>query len=72
VTLSVPELHRLEARRQVVRALSDAIDDAYARLADTANTLVLIHEYPLDRVGWHKSLQSDKAEILGLVQQLNA
>jgi phenylpyruvate tautomerase PptA (4-oxalocrotonate tautomerase family) len=72
VTLSVPELHRLDGRRHVVRALSDAITEAYGRLADTDNTLVLIHEYPLDRVGWQKSLQSDKAEIIELVQQLNS
>lgn len=69
VTLSVPEA-RLELRRTLASALHDAFAQTYGGIADTENTLFLIHEYPLDRVGWRKTLQSDKPELVQLVQQL--
>jgi hypothetical protein len=33
---------------------------------------VLINHYPLHNVGWRRSLQSDKAEIVAAVEQLNS
>jgi phenylpyruvate tautomerase PptA (4-oxalocrotonate tautomerase family) len=72
VTLSVPEMRKDDVRRLLVAALHDAIAHAFGAIADTENTLLLIHEYPLDRVGWRRTLQSDKPEIVNHVQQLSA
>ncbi|MEV4566089.1 hypothetical protein AB0K12_20195 [Nonomuraea sp. NPDC049419] len=70
-TLEAPELYRLDAKREVVRKIEAAIAGAYEGIADTAEVLVLINEYPLHNVGWRGSLQSDKPEIVAAVTQAN-
>jgi phenylpyruvate tautomerase PptA (4-oxalocrotonate tautomerase family) len=71
VSLEVPELASLDAKRQLVQRIEAAIGAAYTGIANVDEVLVLINHYPLRNVGWKQSLQSDKSEIVAAVQQLN-
>ena len=71
-SLEVPELASLDAKRKLVQKIEAAIGGAYSGIANVEEVLVLINHYPLDNVGWRQSLQSDKAEIVSAVAQLNS
>jgi hypothetical protein len=71
-SLEVPELDNLDAKRKLVQKIESAIGGAYDGVANIDEVLVLINHYPLHNVGWRQSLQSDKAEIVAAVEQLNA
>ena len=71
-SLEVPELASLDAKRKLVQKIEAAIGGAYAGIANVDEVLVLINHYPLHNVGWRRSLQSDKAEIVAAVEQLNS
>jgi phenylpyruvate tautomerase PptA (4-oxalocrotonate tautomerase family) len=71
-SLEVPELASLDAKRKLVQKIEAAIGGAYVGIANVDEVLVLINHYPLHNVGWRRSLQSDKAEIVAAVEQLNS
>jgi phenylpyruvate tautomerase PptA (4-oxalocrotonate tautomerase family) len=70
--LEAPELASVEAKRQLVIELQSAIAEAYGKIADVEQTLILINQYPLENVGWLNQLQSDNAMIVEAVRALNA
>ena len=70
-SLEAPELTNLDAKRKLVQKIESAIGTAYDGIANTDEVLVLINHYPLEDVGWRGSLQSDKAEIVAAIAQLN-
>jgi hypothetical protein len=71
-SLEVPDLASLDAKRKLVQKIEAAIDGAYTGIANVGEVLVLINHYPLRNVGWRQSLQSDKAEIVAAIEQLNS
>jgi phenylpyruvate tautomerase PptA (4-oxalocrotonate tautomerase family) len=71
-SLEVPDLVSLDAKRKLVQKIEAAIGGAYSGIANVDEVLVLINHYPLHNVGWKQSLQSDKAEIVAAVEQLNS
>ena len=71
-SLEVPELASLDAKRKLVQKIEAAIGGAYVGIATVDEVLVVINHYPLHNVGWRLSLQSDKAEIVAAVEQLNS
>jgi hypothetical protein len=71
-SLEVPELASLDAKRKLVQKIEAAIGGAYNGIANVDEVLVLINHYPLHNVGWRQSLQSDKAQIVAAVEQLNS
>jgi hypothetical protein len=71
-SLEVPELASLDAKRKLVQKIEAAIGGAYSGIANVDEVLVLVNHYPLRNVGWRHSLQSDKAEIVAAVEQLNS
>lgn len=70
--LEAPELRKLEAKRAMARRIHDAIAEAYSGLANTGETLILMNHYPLENAGWAGRLQSDDADVVAAVNQLNA
>ncbi len=69
--LEVPELGGLDAKRTMAGRIHDAIAEAYRGLANTDETLILMNHYPLENAGWAGRLQSDNAEIVEAVRQIN-
>jgi hypothetical protein len=67
----VPELASLDVKRKLVQKIESAIGGAYDGIANVDEVLVFINHYPLENVGWRRSLQSDKPEIVAAVEQLN-
>ncbi|CRK57290.1 hypothetical protein [Alloactinosynnema sp. L-07] len=70
--LEAPELADLDAKRTMAGKLHAAIHAAYGEIADTDETLVLMNHYPLENAGWAGRLQSDNAEAVAHIDQLNA
>jgi hypothetical protein len=71
VMLYVPEFDSLDAKRNLVDKIESAIAAAYEGIANVDEVLLFFNHYPLENVGWKRSLQSDKPEFLAAVQQLN-
>jgi phenylpyruvate tautomerase PptA (4-oxalocrotonate tautomerase family) len=69
--LDAPELDSLEARRTMAHRIHDAVAKAYAGIANTDETLILMNHYPLERAGWAGRLQSDNPQIVEAMQKLN-
>ncbi|WP_028937960.1 tautomerase family protein [Pseudonocardia spinosispora] len=69
--LEAPELSSDDAKRTMLVRIHDAIAEAYADVANTEQTLLLINQYPLNDVAWLRQLQSDNAEIVAAVAALN-
>lgn len=69
--LEAPELSDLEAKRAMADKIQKAIHAAYADLADTDETLVLMNHYPLENAGWAGRLQSDNPEAVAHIKELN-
>jgi hypothetical protein len=70
-SLEAPELANLDIKRKLVQKIESAIAAAYDGIANTEEVPVLINHYPLENVGWQRSLQSDKPEIVAAIAQLN-
>jgi hypothetical protein len=70
-SLYVPELASLDVKRKLVEKIESAIGGAYDGIANVDEVLVFVNHYPLENVGWKRSLQSDKPEIVAAVAQLN-
>lgn len=70
-SVEAPELHDLDAKRRLVKGITEAIASGYADLANTDETLILINEYPLEQVGWRSGLQCDTPEIVTAMARLN-
>ncbi|WP_433017509.1 hypothetical protein [Kribbella sp. CA-294648] len=71
-SLEAPELTSLEARRTMAAKIQTAIAEAYAELADTGETLVMMNHYPLEMAGFAGRLQSDDPDIVDALKQLNS
>jgi len=71
VMLYVPEFDSLDVKRNLVDKIESAIGAAYEGIANVDEVLLFFNHYPLENVGWKRSLQSDKPEFLAAVQQLN-
>jgi hypothetical protein len=71
VMLYVPEFDSLDAKRNLVDKIESAIGGAYEGIANVDEILLFFNHYPLENVGWRRSLQSDKPEFLAAVTQLN-
>ncbi|WP_084964788.1 tautomerase family protein [Thermoactinospora rubra] len=68
--LEVPELKDLDTKREMSARIHAAIATAYAGIANTEETLVLMNHYPLENAGWAGRLQSDNPEIVAAVEHL--
>lgn len=71
VFLEAPELASLQARRTMAGKIQAAVAEAYADLADTDETLVMMNHYPLEMAGFAGRLQSDDPEIVEALNHLN-
>jgi hypothetical protein len=69
--LEAPELDSLDARRTMAKKILSAMADAYAGIANTEETLILMNQYPLESAGFAGRLQSDNPEIVEAIRQLN-
>jgi phenylpyruvate tautomerase PptA (4-oxalocrotonate tautomerase family) len=69
--LEAPELSSLEARRTMAAKIQAAVAEAYAGLANTDETLVMMNHYPLEMAGFAGRLQSDDPDIVAAVKHLN-
>jgi phenylpyruvate tautomerase PptA (4-oxalocrotonate tautomerase family) len=69
--IEAPQLRSIEAKRQMVAGISEAIAEAYSGLANTEGTLILHNEYPLENAGWAGRLQSDNPELVEAMKTLN-
>lgn len=54
----------------MAQRIDAAIAEAYAGLANTDQTLILMNHYPLENA-WAGQLQSDNPELVEGMQQLN-
>ncbi|MFW6694652.1 tautomerase family protein [Streptomyces sp. MAR4 CNX-425] len=70
VTLEVPELSGIEAKRTLVARINAAVTGAYGDHADTEHTMVFLNGYPLEQVGLAGRMQSDRPEMVKLAEQL--
>ncbi|MHA6624899.1 hypothetical protein ACU61A_05725 [Pseudonocardia sichuanensis] len=70
--LEAPELASVDAKRALVVDIQAVIARHLAGVADVEQTLVLINQYPLEHVGWHRQLQSDNPVIVQAVEAMNA
>ncbi|NRQ32197.1 N-acetylmuramic acid 6-phosphate etherase [Nonomuraea sp. NN258] len=69
--LEAPELSSLDAKRKMSDRIHAAIAEAYAGLANTDETLILMNHYPLENAGWAGRLQSDNPDIVAAMARLN-
>ncbi len=69
--LEAPELTGLDARREMAARIQAAVAEAYAGLANTDETLVMMNHYPLEMAGFAGRLQSDDPDIVAAVRKLN-
>lgn len=61
--LHAPDLD-LDAKRRLTARINDAIDGAYADIADTEQTLLLMDHRPLENAAWGGRLLSDIPEFV--------
>lgn len=70
--LEAPELFSLDARRQLADRVNTALRVAYAGIANTEETLILMNLYPLEKAGFAgRGLQSDNPLFVEGMKQLN-
>jgi hypothetical protein len=69
--LEGPELSNLDVKRKMAERIDAAIAEAYAGLANTDETLILMNHYPLGNVAAAGRLQSDNPELVEEMKQLN-
>ncbi|GAA3314352.1 tautomerase family protein [Nonomuraea dietziae] len=69
--LEAPELASLDAKRRMAAKIHTAIAEAYDGIANTEETLILMNHYPLENAGWAGRLQSDNADIVEAMAELN-
>lgn len=69
--LNVSKLRSVDAKRKVAEKLQAAFAEAYDGIANTAELLVFMNEYPLENAFWGGRLQSDNPQIVEGMKQLN-
>jgi hypothetical protein len=69
--LNVPNLRSVAAKRKVAEKLQTAFAEAYGGIANTAELLVFMNEYPLENAFSGGRLQSDNPQIVEGMKQLN-
>ena len=69
--LEAPELSDLDAKRKMAERIDAAIAEAYAGLANTDQTLILMNHYPLENAAAAGRLQADNPERVEGMKQLN-
>jgi phenylpyruvate tautomerase PptA (4-oxalocrotonate tautomerase family) len=69
--LEAPELSSLAAKRTMAERILATIAEAYEGIANTAETLVLMNQYPLENAGFAGRLQSDDPQLVAAMKQLN-
>jgi phenylpyruvate tautomerase PptA (4-oxalocrotonate tautomerase family) len=69
--LEAPELSSLDAKRTMAERILATIAEAYEGIANTAETLVLMNQYPLENAGFAGRLQSDDPQLVAAMKQLN-
>ncbi|KEC75908.1 UNVERIFIED_ORG: hypothetical protein GGD51_005737 [Rhizobium esperanzae] len=57
----------LDARRVLIEKLNGAIAKAFTGIANTADILILINEYPLELAGAGGRLQSETPDVLAAI-----
>ncbi|MGH8791323.1 MAG: tautomerase family protein [Stackebrandtia sp.] len=70
--LEAPELGDVDAKRAMSKKINAALAQAYRGIANTAEALILMNQYPLDNAGFQGRLQSDNPQIVEAIAQLNA
>jgi phenylpyruvate tautomerase PptA (4-oxalocrotonate tautomerase family) len=66
--IEAPPGIRPEAKRTLVKKLTDAIDEAY----HIGDTLIFLREYPPENVAMDGSLQSQNPKILDALKKISA
>jgi hypothetical protein len=61
--LEAPELSNLDVKQKMAERIDAAIAKAYAGLANTDQTLILMSHYPLENAAAAGRLQSDNPEL---------
>jgi len=69
--VEAPALRSVDAKRQLAERLNSAVAEAYGRIADPKEILVLHNEYPLENAALAGRLQSENANAVGALQALN-
>ncbi|MGK8491364.1 tautomerase family protein [Nocardia asiatica] len=69
--LEAPELSSLAAKSRMSARIHSAMESAYAGIANTEETLILMNHYPLENTGWAGRLQSENPEAVAHIRQLN-
>jgi phenylpyruvate tautomerase PptA (4-oxalocrotonate tautomerase family) len=69
--LNVPNLRSVAAKRKVAEKLQTAFAEAYGGIANTAELLVFMNEYPLENAFSGGRLQSDNPQIVEGMKQLS-
>jgi len=69
--LEAPQLSSIDAKRKMAEKILIAVGQAYDGIANTAETLILMHHYPLENAGFAGRLQSDDPQLVEAMKQLN-
>jgi phenylpyruvate tautomerase PptA (4-oxalocrotonate tautomerase family) len=69
--INVPILKNVDVKRDLQARIHSALGEAYEGIANVNEAMIFFNQYELENVAWAGSLQSDRPEIVKLIDELN-